>query len=87
MDILQAAETFCQHHGKDGYAPYDGNDARKRRRTVLPALALGALSAYLSWGMSKGHAPAMRVLGSVLAFLFGGLYLLYYVLFGMWCKK
>ena len=94
MDVLAAAETYCQHD-KDHYAPYAGAPytrgkspaAAFPRRKVMPAILLGVLSAYLSWGLSKGLSPAMRVLGSFLAFLFGGLYLLYYVLFGMWCKK
>lgn len=94
MDILTAAETFCEKHAAtDGYAPYEGSFSaapqhkRRYHRTVLPAILLGAVSAYLAWGMSAGHSDAMRVLGSVLAFLFGGIYLLYYVLFGMWCRK
>ena len=91
MDVLAAAETFCgQHHGdKDHYAPYpgQGGGGNKRHASMLPAVLLGVLSAYVSWGANAGYPTGVRVLSSVLAFLFGGIYLLYYVLFGMWCRK
>lgn len=87
MDVMAVAETFCGHDEKDHYAPYPHGAARKRA-SLMPAVLLGLVSAYVAWGANAGYPPGVRVLSSVLAFMFGGIYLLYYVLFGMWwCKK
>lgn len=86
MDVFLAAETFCGgHHKKDQYAPYPGTlTAGGGQRDMLPAVALGLLAAYVSWGANKGYPPGLRMVSAVLAFLFGGLYLMYYALFAMW---
>jgi hypothetical protein len=72
MDVFAASETF---------APYQSS-RRERNRKMMPALLLGALAAYLSWSSNAGRAPfGERVVLALVAFLFGGLYLIYYALF------
>jgi hypothetical protein len=72
MDVFMASESF---------APYQSS-RRERNEKMIPALILGALAAYLSWTSNSGRsALGERVVLAVLAFLFGGLYILYYALF------
>ena len=70
MDVFAASETF---------APYQSS-RRERDQKMIPALLLGALAAYLSWTSNSGPI-GQRIVLAVVAFLFGGLYLIYYALF------
>lgn len=70
MDVFAASETF---------APYRSS-RRERNQKMIPALILGALAAYLSWTSNTGPFGE-RVVLALVAFLFGGLYLVYYALF------
>ena len=48
-------------------------------RSVLVFL-VGIYAAWLSWSCSKGDHMAMRVLYAALAYIFGLMYLIYYIL-------
>jgi uncharacterized membrane protein YdcZ (DUF606 family) len=77
MDFAVAAAL------KEDFAPYE-KPVSRRARAVTTALAilLSSLAALLSWNCNTrlGYSLGLRVLSSLIAFLFGGLYLLYYVL-------
>jgi len=68
-------------------APYLGNTAYKTQKggaytlDSLIGLLVSLYAAYLAWDCSKFETPAMRVFYTVVAFLFGGLYLIYYFVY------
>lgn len=78
MDIALASSL------KESYAPFDARPAtetQRRLRTLL-GVAFSALAALVSWNCNThmGYPLGLKVLSALLAFMFGGVYLLYYVL-------
>lgn len=77
MDILLASEAATE-----SFAPYRRRPTRRERvAQMLPALLLGSLAAWLAWGANKSYGTSARVASSLLAFFFGGIYLIYYAVF------
>ena len=80
MDILVASDF------SEGYARYrssDGNRSKAQRALkVLTGIVVSLLAALLSWQCNSrmGYTLGLKVLSSLLAFMFGGVYLVYYVL-------
>ena len=45
------------------------------------SLTISCYAAYLSWNCSTGDLPIFRIMWSIIAFMFGVLYILFFVLF------
>jgi hypothetical protein len=45
------------------------------------SLTISCYAAYLSWNCSAGDLPVFRIMWSIIAFMFGVLYILFFVLF------
>jgi hypothetical protein len=70
MDVLAVSESF---------APYQ-SPAKRRRVAMTPAFLMGALAAVIAWSSNARSCTGERVFVTLFAFMFGGVYLLYYVL-------
>ena len=82
MDVVIASDM------SESFAPY-AQTPRAERATptqralkMLAGLLVSGVAASLSWQCNSrmGYSLAMRVLSALLAFMFGGVYLMYYVL-------
>lgn len=49
-------------------------------RAIL-ALSISALAAYMSWSCNVGMSSPLRVINALVAFLFGSLYVLLFIIF------
>ena len=45
------------------------------------SLTISSYAAYLSWNCSAGDLPIFRIMWAIIAFMFGVLYILFFVLF------
>ena len=70
MDVLAASETF---------APYP-TTSQRRRVAMTPAFLMGSLAAVIAWTTNARTCTGERIFYTLFAFMFGGVYLLYYVL-------
>lgn len=48
---------------------------------LVLSIAISVYATYLSWNCSKGESMPIRIISAVFAYMFGVIYILYYVLF------
>jgi hypothetical protein len=89
-DIVMLTQVIAKsnENKSNDPTPTPANDATKtvveyKNQISVLGVLLGIFAAYLSWqcNTALGESTGMKVLYALFAYMFGGLYLLYYLLF------
>jgi hypothetical protein len=78
--LEQPAETYTDKMDKVVIVEKRGFSFMKMLQLIL-SLAISAYAAYLSWNCSVGEPAFIRILSALLAWSFGVLYILFYIMF------
>ncbi|AGE53341.1 hypothetical protein PBCVFr5L_843L [Paramecium bursaria Chlorella virus Fr5L] len=78
--LEQPAETYIDKMDKVVIVEKRGFSFMKMLQLIL-SLAISAYAAYLSWNCSVGEPAFIRILSALLAWSFGVLYILFYIMF------
>ncbi|AGE52996.1 hypothetical protein PBCVOR070422_841L [Paramecium bursaria Chlorella virus OR0704.2.2] len=78
--LEQPAETYIDKMDKVVIVEKRGFSFMKMLQLIL-SLAISAYAAYLSWNCSVGEPAFIRILSALLAWFFGVLYILFYIMF------
>jgi hypothetical protein len=74
--------TYVQQQ-KENFENNVNNEIEYNRDLLLVSFIISLFSAYLAWTCNKGENTGPRVFLTIIAYLFGGLYLLFYFIMYM----
>ena len=78
--LEQPAETYIDKMDKVVIVEKRGFSFMKMLQLIL-SLAISAYAAYLSWNCSVGEPALIRILSALFAWVFGVLYIIFYIMF------
>jgi len=80
-ELLSYLTPLAPYLTKRGYFKGQRGGADVLNASSIISLLLSLYAAYLAWECSRFETPIMRFLYTVIAFLLGGLYLIYYFVY------